>query len=64
MRVQQDGSVWNVVDNGVVLATVGTNSEAWRWIERNERDPIWLKGKRANRSAVEREHYIGDVEGA
>jgi hypothetical protein len=59
MKVKQNGLQWDVVDDyGTVLIKVNSNAEAWRWIERNERDPLWLKGKRANREAVEHQHYL------
>jgi hypothetical protein len=31
---------WSVVAAGVVLRTFETNAAAWRWIDRQEGDPI------------------------
>jgi hypothetical protein len=39
---------------GQVLGTFETNSEAWRWLEKHETRPSWVKSKRQHRRAVQR----------
>lgn len=55
MKVEQlfNGS-WVVRDDdGLVVNSFKTNGEAWRWLERNEMDPLWVKSSRQNREQVE-----------
>ena len=55
MKVQQqfDGS-WIVRDNDEqIIKSFKTQREAWRWVETHELDPLWVKGSRQNRQAIE-----------
>lgn len=54
MTVEQSPSgLWLVLgEDRKMLASFATNGEAWRWVERNEFDPIWVKSIRQNRVAI------------
>ena len=51
MKVERNESgEWNVRDNaGTVVATLATNDEAWRWIDRHEVHPPHLRNQTARR---------------
>lgn len=54
MKVEQDGELWVVLaDSGHPVCSFKTNAEAWRWLEKHEMDPLWVKSKRTNRKAIE-----------
>jgi hypothetical protein len=58
-KIEQSSELWVVRDDdGLVVNSFKTNSEAWRWLEAHERDPIWLKGKRKHRAAIEPHHQF------
>jgi ribosomal protein L24E len=59
MKIVESGGSWAVVDDdGKILMLCSTNTEAWRWLERHERDPVWVKAKRANRRQIEKHRTI------
>jgi hypothetical protein len=42
MTVKQNAAgAWDVIDNnGEVVATLATNADAWRWLDRHEVHPL------------------------
>lgn len=40
IEVMQAASGWDVIENGVVLASFASNAEAWRFVDRRDGDPV------------------------
>lgn len=51
MKIQQNAAgTWDVMrEDGSVAATVPTNADAWRWIDRNEVHPQHMTRAQAER---------------
>ena len=51
MTVKQSAAgTWEVIDNaGKVVATLTTNAEAWRWLDRHKVHPLHFRTVTANR---------------
>lgn len=47
LTVRQDGTLWAVWSDSVPLVRFKTSAEAWRWIDRHERRPLWARSSTA-----------------
>lgn len=53
MTVTQKSSVWVVINNsGKVVASFPTNEQAWRWLDRHEVQPSYLRRATAERCGL------------
>lgn len=40
---------WAVWSGGLLVETFETHAEAWRWVDRHERRPLWSRSSTAER---------------